>query len=182
MKRQRHPKTILTNDPSMTAWGWAVLDFKGNILKTGCIKTAPDSKKKNLRKGDDRVRRAAEIINQLHEIVDEFNVKLIISEQPHGSQNASAAVMIGMVIGMLQAFAIGRNVGIEWYSEGDVKRELFHRQAVAKKEMIDYISQKLSFQFSGTKYIDEAVADSLGVYLTAVKQSSTVQMLKELEG
>ena len=50
---------ILTNDPSMTAWGWAVLSGSGKVYKTGCIKTSPEQKKRRIRKGDDTVRRAS---------------------------------------------------------------------------------------------------------------------------
>jgi Holliday junction resolvasome RuvABC endonuclease subunit len=178
MKRIRKPqKTILTNDPSMTAWGWAVVGFDGKIIDTGCIKTAPDSKKKNLRKGDDRVRRVAEIVNQLMEIIDKHNCVIILSEQPHGSQSAVSAIMIGIVLGLLETLSITLQIPIEWYGEGEVKRELFHRQSVAKSEMQDYIRESMDIVLDGPKYKDEAVADALGVYKTALKQSSTLQMM-----
>ena len=46
--------TILTNDPSLTAWGWVVL--RGNaIVEAGCIKTESQAKKRRIRKGDDRI-------------------------------------------------------------------------------------------------------------------------------
>jgi Holliday junction resolvasome RuvABC endonuclease subunit len=174
-------KTILTHDPSMTAWGWAVVSFDGKVIDTGCIKTTPDSKKKNLRKGDDRIRRVSDIINQLTKVVEKYNCMFMVSEQPHGSQSAVAAVMIGLTLGMLQSMALCKQIPIEWYSEGDVKRELFHRQSVAKKEMQEYIRQNMDVVLDGPGYKDEAVADALGVYLTAMRQSSTLQMLSKIE-
>jgi Holliday junction resolvasome RuvABC endonuclease subunit len=175
-------QTILTHDPSMTAWGWAVVSFDGKVIDTGCIKTSPDSKKKNLRKGDDRIRRVSDIINQLSEIIRTHNCTFMVSEQPHGSQSAVAAVMIGLTLGMLQSLALCKQIPIEWYSEGDVKRELFHRQSVSKQEMIDHISQIMNIDLDGPKYKNEAVADALGVYKCAMKQSSTLQMLSNLQG
>lgn len=35
MVRKEKTFNVLTNDPSMTAWGWAVMDLSGNVIKTG---------------------------------------------------------------------------------------------------------------------------------------------------
>ena len=85
---------ILTNDPSITAWGWAVVNAKGRVLETGCIKTAPEQKKRRIRKSDDTTRRASAIIQKLLSLIKKYNVEYLLSERPHGSQNASAALKI----------------------------------------------------------------------------------------
>ena len=169
---------ILTNDPSITAWGWAVVNADGKILASGCIKTSPDNTKKNLRKTDDRFRRISEINIMLLGVIEKYNVKFIVSEAPHGSQSAVAAVMIGMTAGMLQTIADTLCLPIEWYSEGEVKKCVLNKRAAAKNEMIEAVRQRMKVNFTGIKYIDEAVADALGVYLAAVNSSVTLKLLK----
>jgi len=167
--------TILTNDPSMTAWGWAVVDWDKKVLDKGCIKTEGQSNKLRIRKGDDTVRRVSEINHVLYSIIKTYNVRYILSELPHGSQNARAAVMIGIVTGVMQTISDFCNIGIQWYSEGDVKTHLFHRQSVTKNEMIKQVDSFISVQWTGVKYKDEAIADALGIYLTAKDQSPIIK-------
>jgi len=169
---------VMTNDPSMTAWGWAVIDSFGNVLGSGCIKTAPEQKKRRIRKGDDTVRRASEIIRKLIEILRDYEVMYILSELPHGSQNASAAVMIGMVTGIMQTLADVRNVGIEWYSEGDSKKALLGKLSATKDETIQAIKARYFVRLTGVKYKDEAIADALSVHYCAMQQSSTLKLMK----
>jgi Holliday junction resolvasome RuvABC endonuclease subunit len=171
---------ILANDPSFTAWGWAAVTPDGRILETGCIKTESKSKKLRIRKGDDRVRRTSEICLELLRAIHEYDVDLIVSELPHGSQNASAAVMIGIVIGILQTIAETENIAIEWYSEADAKQCLLGKQSATKKEMIDVITKLYEVPWTGIGYKDEAVADCLAVFHVAREQSSMIRMMRKL--
>lgn len=167
---------ILTCDPSFTAWGWAVLE--GHLVKaTGVIKTAPEAKKRRIRQGDDRVRRTGEIVMALLEIIGDHKIELIISELPHGSQNAKAAIMMGVVVGILQATSVWSGIPIEWYSENDAKKTLLGRISASKKEVIDSIAQLYEVPWTGTKYIDEAVADALAIYYCAECTSPTLKFM-----
>ena len=172
---------ILTNDPSICAWGWAVITLEGRILEKGCVKTEPDTKKKNLRKTDDRFRRITEINRVLLAAIIKHDVKYITSEAPHGSQSAVAAVMIGMTAGMIQTIADTLDIPIEHYSEGEVKKFMLSKRAAVKNEMIQAVRERISVHFTGTKYIDEAVADALGVYLTAMASSPTLKAMKQIK-
>ena len=179
MKRTKPSRTILTNDPSITAWGWAVLDLQGNVLASGCIKTESQAKKLRIRKGDDFVRRVGEIDEQLLSIIRRWNVCYLLSELPHGSQNANAAKMIGAVAAIVQTLSIVLEMGVEWYSENDAKKVLFHKKSVSKREMIDKIKTIYKTDwFISVKYQDEAVADALAIHHVATKQSSVLKMLK----
>jgi Holliday junction resolvasome RuvABC endonuclease subunit len=169
--------TVLTNDPSMTAWGYAVIK-NDLILETGCIKTAPENKKKRIRKSDDTVRRVSEINKKLIELIDTHKVDFIVSEAPHGSQNASAATMIGMVAGMLQTLADVLKIPIEWYSEMDSKKFVLGKKAATKTEMVNAITKLYNVPWKKIKYHDEAVADSIAVYHTAIGLSPTLKLLK----
>jgi len=171
--------TILTNDPSLTAWGYTVIDAFGKIYTSGCIKTAPEQKKRRIRKSDDTQRRASEIIRKLLSLIRQYNVQFILSESPHGSQNASAAVMIGLVVGITQTMAECLDIPIEYYSEGDAKKCALGKLSAAKNEMIDAMTAIFGDRWvTGTKYIDEAVADSLGVFHVASEESVIFKMMK----
>lgn len=182
MKRERtiqfkHGQVILTNDPSMTAWGWAVI-YKDQVIDSGCIKTQPDHKKKRIRKSDDTLRRISDINSILLGIIEKYQVCFIVSEAPHGSQNASAAVMVGMVAGILQTLADVLNIPIEWYSEMDSKKALLGKKSASKNETIQAIKNIYSsLKFKNIKYHDEAVADAMSIYFTACKLSPTLKMI-----
>ena len=171
---------VLTCDPSLTAFGWAIIAANSHVRKvivSGCIKTAPVSKKLRIRKGDDRMRRVSEITSELLRIIDTYNVQHIVSELPHGSQSAVAAIALGLVNGLLQAVADAKEITIEWYSEQDAKRTVLNKSSCTKAEMIDAINSLFIVQWTGTKYRDEAVADALAIYYTAKKKSPIVKIL-----
>jgi Holliday junction resolvasome RuvABC endonuclease subunit len=170
---------ILANDPSVCAWGYSVLDQNGNIVDQGCIKTVGGGKKMRIRKGDDTIRRIREINQRLITVIKKYNVEYLLSELPHGSQNASAAVTQGVVSGIMQTISDCMEIGIEWYSEGDSKKCLLGKTSAEKKETIDAISKLYGTKWkSGIKYIDEAIADSLSIHYVASKQSSALKLFK----
>jgi len=166
---------VLANDPSITAWGWAVVDQevgeKGKVLEVGCIKTSPGYKKQKIRKGDDTTRRVMEINTALLSVIYKYNIKFLLSELPHGSQSAAAAVMIGIVTGIGQTLSDALGIPIEWYSEGDSKKNLLGKLSATKDETKDAISSLYKVPWTGVKYHDEAVADALAVYHVAINQS-----------
>lgn len=169
-------ENILSNDPSITAWGWSVVNWNGKIIDAGCIRTKSEHKKRRIRKGDDTVRRISEVNKKLKEIVDNHNINYILSELPHGSQSASAATMIGIVTGIIQTISDFEDIGIEWYSQGDVKKCLFGRQSVTKREMIEKIDELYKVPWKDVKYRDEAIADSMGVFHTFTEKSSVFKL------
>jgi len=171
---------ILTNDPSFRAWGWAVLDAKGKVLDWGCIKTEPEQKKRRIRKGDDTVRRTSEINKQLIGVIQDWDVKLILSELPHGSQNASAAVMIGIVTGIIQTLSDSFQLPVEWFSEDDAKKCALGKRSVSKGEMVEAMKKLYDFHWPNIGYMDEAIADALAIHNVAKHQSSILKMMEKL--
>ncbi len=177
MKRAIKDKPrILACDPSLTAWGWAVPE--GHLVQaTGVIATKPEAKKRRIRVGDDDVRRVGELIRQLVKIIKEHNITFIVTELPHGSQNSRGAIMIGIVLGTLQSFNILLNIPVEWYSENDAKKELLGRISASKAEIIKSIDSLYEVDWSGKKYVDEAVADALAIYYCAECNSPTIKFM-----
>jgi len=179
MKRLREPKqelTILTNDPSFTAWGYAVIR-NDKVIHQGCIETKPNSKTNRIRKGDDRVRRIHEINIELLKVIKEFNVNFLLSELPHGSQNASAAVMVGMCADKVQTIGDCLNIPVEWYSENDAKKHLFSKKKVTKEDMIEKINSLYDVEWTKSKARNSGIADAIAIYHIAKSYSPVIQFL-----
>lgn len=181
MKRtnQKNTEYILANDPSMTAWGWAVLTSFGVVVDCGAIKTLPSHKKLGIRKGDDRARRITEINQELLTIIEKYKIKLIVSEQPHGSQSAVAAVMIGITAGIVQTIGNCLDIAVEWYSEGDAKKAISGKRSVDKDEMVILARDKYKdVAWRNVKWVDQAIADALAVFYVANQQSALIKLLR----
>jgi len=170
---------VLANDPSITAWGWSVINEEGEVLDIGCIKTEPMYKKLKIRKGDDTTRRISEVVKKLMFIIKEYDVNYLLSELPHGSQNANAAVMIGMVTAIVQTIADIWDIAVEWETEGSCKQAVLGKRSAVKREMIEAIDKLYEINWTGTKYKDEAIADSLAVYHTISAQSPTLRLFRK---
>jgi Holliday junction resolvasome RuvABC endonuclease subunit len=168
---------ILALDPSLRAFGFAVINAAGEVLETGCIKTEPQYKKLRTRVGDDRCRRISELNNQLLTIIGKHNIQYIVSEQPHGSQSAGSAIMVGITLGIIQTLSDTLDIGVEWYSETDAKKALLNKNSASKKETIEAIKQLYSVKWDNVKYKDEAVADALAVHNVAMKQSNVLKLM-----
>jgi Holliday junction resolvasome RuvABC endonuclease subunit len=178
MNRCQRRSVILSNDPSITAWGWVVIDVEDQVcLEAGCIKTQPNHKKLRIRKGDDTVRRISEINSELLSLFKKYEVKYILSELPHGSQSAVSAVMLGIVTGIMQTISDAKNIGIEWYSEADSKLCILGKRSATKDEMIAAIDKVYSMPWTNVGYKDEAMADAMAVYHVAYKQSDVIKFL-----
>jgi len=169
---------VLANDPSMTGWGWVVLNSRNDILAKGCIKTEPRHKKLRIRKGDDTTRRIGEIVEALLDAIRLYEVNYLLSELPHGSQNANAATMIGMVTAIIQTISVTLDIATEWFSEGDCKKEALGKRAAVKREMIEAMDKIYNVEWTGIKYKDEAVADALAVHNVASKQSPMLKLFR----
>jgi Holliday junction resolvasome RuvABC endonuclease subunit len=114
----------MAHDPSLTAWGWVVINQFQKVVAYGAIKTEPSDKKLKLRKGDDRMRRISEINEQLKRAMTKHDVRYMLAELPHGSQSASAAVMVGVTSGIIQTISVWSGIAVEWYSEHEAKKSV----------------------------------------------------------
>lgn len=174
--RKRH-LTILANDPSLTGWGYVVVK-NDKVLFGGCIKTEPEHKKQRIRKTDDSLRRIHDINTVLLQVIRTYNVGYIVSEIPHGSQTSSGAVMVGTVHGIVQTIADCLDLPLETYSEQESKKTVLGKKTATKTEMVNAIGNVYDMPYVGVKYKDEAIADAMAIYHTAVKLSPTLKLLK----
>ena len=168
---------VLTNDPSFTAWGWSVLDQLGNVVDVGCIKTTPTDAKLRIRKGDDRVRRVGELALEIQKIIKKYNIKYLISELPHGSQNAQAAFLLGAAAAILQTISVFTGISIDWYSEADAKKSVTTEKGISKDRMVQIIAGLYDVQWTNTKWRDRGIADSLAIYHVAKQESAVLKFI-----
>lgn len=174
---------VMCLDPSIREFGVAIvanhnIDNKPKVLLTRCIKTENHVKKLRTRAGDDRIRRLNEIGVELNELIDEYNVSYIVSELPHGSQSASAAITLGMVTGLVQGIQNFKDVPVEWYSEADSKKALLGKSSAAKIEIIEAIKKKYDVAWPTIKYKKEAIADALAIHNVALRNSHVLRTMK----
>ena len=178
VKVNRSDSCIMAHDPSLTAWGWAVINQHGIIVDSGAIKTESKAKTNRIRKGDDRVRRVREICIALKDTITKYGITYMVSELPHGSQNSNAAIMVGIVAGIIEATSLWGDIGVEWYSENDAKKSICGNAQMGKDDMVKLVAKTYaSFPNRGVKWIDQAVADSMAVYHVAVKQSPVLKFM-----
>ncbi|KKK89666.1 hypothetical protein LCGC14_2730800 [marine sediment metagenome] len=175
---KRQEPRILAHDPSVTAWGWVVITPSGKVIETGTIKTEPSPKKLHIRKGDDRSRRITELTFPLLNAIKIHNIQFMVSEQPHGSQSAVAALMIGITAGILQTLSDCLDIGLEWYGEGDCKKAVSGRRSLDKDEMVRLIDKLYEVKWEGVKWKDQAVADALAVFHLASQQSAVLKVMR----
>lgn len=171
LKQEAKKSVVICHDPSITGWGFVVVDLNENILEVGCIKTEPNAAKLRIRKGDDLIHRIAKINEVLLGLIEKYNVKYMATELPHGSQSAVSAVMVGCVAGMAQTMAQTLKIPIEYYSEGDSKMSLLGKRAASKKETIQAIANIYDVPFENVGYKDEAIADAMSIYHLAKSES-----------
>lgn len=172
---------ILTNDPSFTAWGYAVIEIKARrteVIAVGCIKTEPENKLRRIRKSDDTTRRISELVRELKEVIDYYEVTYLLCEAIHGSQNASAAVMMGATVGIMQTLATVTGLPIEWYSEADAKKALANTRSLSKPKTIEAIKKLYTIPWANVKYKDEAVADAMAIFHCAIIHSEVLRYHK----
>ena len=177
MKRGDSKNYILAFDPSITAWGWVVLEPNGKVVDFGCFKTSPENKVRKIRKGDDTVRRIGEILEHFIKVIDQYRIRLIVTEMPHGSQNASGAQMIGICLGLVASLGKMYEIPVEWYTEGECKKNALNKRSATKKEMIEAMDKFYDVPWKGVKYHDEAVADAISIYHMARSESSILKFL-----
>jgi Holliday junction resolvasome RuvABC endonuclease subunit len=105
------------------------------------------------------------------------NPFVIVSEQPHGSQNARAMLMVGICLAVVESVSILKNIPLEWYMQSETKKHLLGRANASKDAMVEAIKKEYKLEWRDVKYIDEAVADSLAVYHLAKEQCEMIKLL-----
>jgi Holliday junction resolvasome RuvABC endonuclease subunit len=153
---------ILTLDPSLTAFGWAILD-KSKYVAGGCIKT---KKEKGLVVRSDH-NRLKQILLVLISLRDQYKLTEVYYEVPGGSKGFRCAQALAAVRGVVLGFCVASGLKYHEVRVGDLREALLGNKNATKDEILVYVKQKIP-TFT-TKTMDEAtiyaVSDALAVYL-----------------
>jgi Holliday junction resolvasome RuvABC endonuclease subunit len=155
--------SLLCLDIAFASMGWAVME-KGKVLKCGTIKTEK-TKNKQTRVSDDRAWRAAILSKELNEIIVDNNVGAVVGELPSGSQNAIAANLLGMAMGVVVGVIESNGLPVEWISPTDSKKYATGKRSASKEEVMQWCRDKHPyFDFPKFKNVFEHVADAIMAY------------------
>lgn len=90
---------IVAFDPSITAFGWAVLETGHGrapaLAQAGVVLTEPAPKKHRTTVAEDDARRVRHIRRELAKVLEEHRPVMVAIEVPFGSQAAKAAKLLG---------------------------------------------------------------------------------------
>jgi len=154
---------ILALDIAFKNTGWALLE-KAKLIKYGTIRTEK-STRKTTSVSNDKADRAAHIASELMVLIQENKVQGIVAELPSGSQNASAANLLGWASGVVVAVATCGSIPCEWISQGDSKKASLGVRAATKEATMEWATQEYSYiTFPSAKCHFEHVADALSAY------------------
>ena len=161
----------LTLDPSLTAFGWAVVDDL-TIIDYGCIITKKDNK---IRVTSDRIRRLSLIVNTLQEVMQKYPIDIVYFEIPSGSKSNTAAIALGMIHGLVVTFCICNNVAFTPCLAKSAKKTTTGdsdgtKEAVFINVLNSFKNARKLFDTKMTKEKRFAVSDALAIYLTIKKQ------------
>lgn len=171
---------ILAIDVGFTNTGWSVFTYKGVLRDCGTF-INPKSTKKSVRVSDDYMRRIVKLSTFLKEIINQYNITIMLGEAPSGgAQNAKASSHMSMAYATTIATATVMNVPSEWCTALEVKLAIAGYKSATKKEIIQIVRERYSYypNFPKAQKDMEHVADSIGVY-QALKTSQLLQVLKQ---
>lgn len=174
---------ILTTDPSLTAFGYAIIEHNQEdeckILRVGCIQTAayPRPKKGKPRpamlKSEWENLRLRAICDTLRQECVSFNVNRALYEDPAGSKDFNAIRALGEIKGLCIGFFSGMGIPFEGIRAKTVKKALTSNIDADKEQVEAVVINTFPeiedlFALSGitTKVKREAIFDAVGVYCT----------------
>ncbi|MBT2217841.1 crossover junction endodeoxyribonuclease RuvC [Virgibacillus dakarensis] len=136
--------TIMGIDPSLANSGIAIANFKKEIIKLHTITTEPNPLQ-------DRI---YYISNTLEELIEEYNVHLILFENNY----TGGSKEVNWVIGNIYRIAANKGIEIVTYSPATIKKAVTGYGRANKKEMKPHIHR-----IFGKFRTNEHVRDALGV-------------------
>jgi len=184
---------ILATDPSLTAFGYAVIKAEGSewdLITVGCIQTKARVKAKRRKVTVDKAgtkvimpavpapylssdwecMRLKVIADKLNELCDTHKVEAVIFEDPAGSKSAFASRALAEVKGLVIGFCIGANLPYTPVRAKVVKDKLTSNKNAEKDEIRTVVDCHFP-EFEGlvagkTKVEKEAASDACGVFLS----------------
>lgn len=155
---------VLTIDPSFSATGWALVNGV-TVVDSGCFRLPKVSAKS---KTAEKIGKQKEYLSQIYALFG-TTPSMVYCEYPHGGQDLNAAWSFAVTTGAVIAAARHFNVPVYFCLESQAKKALLGRsknviKAETRQKIVAYFG-KYGYIEDKRKYVAEAVADALAVYL-----------------
>jgi Holliday junction resolvasome RuvABC endonuclease subunit len=139
---------VLSVDPGLSNYGYAVWNEYGEICDTGLLQTKK-TKRKNILVADDMVHRMARLTVDLEWVIRAFKIKAVIGERP-GFASQNSAAMRDMSASMAVSVAVFTmlNLSMEWATPEEVKVAFTGKKTASKKEMMIKVCKRHSWNIT----------------------------------
>ena len=167
---------ILTCDPSLTAFGWAVVEYDPasgyiNLLDGGCIETKAVNKttQPKVLKTEWDNHRALEIADVLVKKTVQYMVTDIIFENSAGSKSALAISALALVKGVILGIVATTGLPVKFVNPKAIKKKVGGASSTSKTLVMGIVSTKIpkfiTLATGMTKAKREAISDALAVFI-----------------
>lgn len=165
---------IRLSTASITTWPGLEVEPVIEVLEV--LRTTKSPKKAKVLVAHDDVRRVGELLEQIHELVQPYNVVAIAAELPSGSQGARPAMCLGMAKGIVAALKVRYAIPLAACSPKTLKKTVAGSASASKLEVQRGIEQRWpGVMWPRRKTDHEHAADALGAFV-ACAQSDVIRM------
>lgn len=152
-------------DPSLRAFGWAVIE-DDDFIDGGCIVTKSD-KGKSITQSD--LDSLTIITNELQLVINKFKCDVVYFEIPIGSKSNRASQALNSVKGVVIATCILSKIKFFPVSAKKVKNQLTNDNNASKEDILKKVSQNFKSFDKKTKDLPKfklyAVSDAAAIFL-----------------
>ncbi|PSG97477.1 hypothetical protein BRD56_05330 [Thermoplasmatales archaeon SW_10_69_26] len=139
--------TLLGIDPSLRNTGVVSLDpSMGTITRVEVIRTSKQADRKNLRVGEDDLRRARRIARELEQLVDQEQPVAVFGELPGGSRSNRASKGFGIVLGAIGAVTELRDLPTGWETQFALKKACTGDGQATKTAVADHVQDHYAWE------------------------------------
>ena len=151
----------LVMDPSLTAFGWAIVNGD-EYIEGGCIKTKPSKKDADHL---DIIFRGSYIAMTLKKLIEEHKPDEAEFEIPVGSKSSKALRALAMVEGIVISALTQHKIPFKAIMARNVKLALTGKRNAEKEEILEVVKQHFPIDLTLTKVELFAISDALAVHL-----------------
>ena len=171
---------ILGLDPSLACYGWALVvvsdtaEGAPHVIGAGCIRTAPDARKRHLYQADQDAERLIALARGIASAMrgetsagSFATAAHVVCEAPAGSQHARAAAALGQAFGVTLGVAGVLGRGLRFVQAHEAKAAIGGSKGASKGEVAAGVERLTGWRSTAkTRPAREAEADAVAVALT----------------
>lgn len=170
------PATIIGLDPSVRAYGWALLrlDHMPHVLDAGCILTERDEDAAYRFEDDGaRIDAIAQTLLRVFARAMQLGPLCVAMEAPAGSQSATSAKMLGFAYAITRTLCIARNVRPIAIRAAEVKLAIAGDKDAEKLRVAEGVERVTGWTSSAKSPAErEAEADAVAVALAGARRAA----------